>query len=83
MAKKFQELRDRMSPERLVKVEEKTNELLKEIEMEKTKGPIGQHKAMAMGTMPKVTGNSGKTGFEQKGGAVDGKTNIKSGTPRK
>lgn len=51
--------------------------------MEKTKGPISQHKAMAMGTMPKVTGNSGKTGFEQKGGAVDGKTNIKSGTPRK
>jgi len=45
------------------------------------KGPIPQHKAMAMGKMPKVSGNSGKTGFEKSGGATDGRTDIKSGTP--
>ena len=43
------------------------------------KGPIPQHKAMAMGKMPKVTGNSGSTGFEKGGGAVQGKVR-KSGT---
>jgi hypothetical protein len=48
--------------------------------MKQPKGPINQHKAMAAGVMPPVTGNSGKTGFEKEGGAVDGKTNIKSGT---
>jgi hypothetical protein len=51
--------------------------------MKDMKGPVNQHKEMAMGKMPKVSGNSGKTGFEQKGGAVSGNTNIKSGTPRK
>ena len=43
------------------------------------KGPIPQHKSMAMGKMPKVSGNSGKTGFEKSGGATDGKVR-KSGT---
>tara|TARA_R110002126_G_scaffold55928_6_gene149898 strand:+ start:3931 stop:4092 length:162 start_codon:yes stop_codon:yes gene_type:complete len=44
------------------------------------KGPINQHKEMAMGKMPKVTGNSGKTGFEKKGGpAATVKNERKSG----
>lgn len=43
------------------------------------KGPIPQHKDMAMGNMPNVSGNSGKTGFEQKGDAQQGKIR-KSGT---
>lgn len=43
------------------------------------KGPIPQHKEMAMGKMPKVTGNSGKTGFEKSGGATKGSVR-KSGT---
>lgn len=45
----------------------------------KQKGPVSQHKAMAMGDMPKVTGNSGKTGFEKSGSATKGKTS-KSGS---
>ena len=46
-------------------------------------GAIPQHKRLATGKglTPKPTGNSGKTGFEESGGAVKGRTNIKSGTP--
>ena len=38
--------------------------------MPKDKGYINQHKEMAMGKMPDVSGNSGKTGFEQNGPAA-------------
>lgn len=40
---------------------------------------IPQHKRMAMGHMPKATGNSGMTGFEKHGDAKQGKVR-KSGT---
>lgn len=47
--------------------------------MAKDSNAIPQHKRMAMGKMPKVSGNSGKTGFEKQGGAHDGQVR-KSGT---
>jgi len=46
---------------------------------EQGKGPIPQHKEMAMGKMPKVSGNSGRTGFEKQGDAKEGQIR-KSGT---
>jgi len=44
------------------------------------KGPIPQHKEMAMGKMPKVSGNSGKTGFEKQGSATKGGISKPSGS---
>jgi len=46
------------------------------------KGPINQHKEMAMGKMPKVSGNSGKTGFEKKGPAAKSSAIKKSSRGR-
>ena len=47
--------------------------------MAKDSKMIPQHKRMAMGDMPKASGNSGKTGFEKHGSAKQGKVR-KSGT---
>lgn len=41
---------------------------------------IPQHKRMAMGDMPKASGNSGKTGFEDCGSAAKPDSIKKSGT---